>query len=362
MNQALFRVIALLDMDCFFAAVEQRDNPALRGKPVIVGSPPTQRGVVCAASYESRKFGVRSAMPSVTAGRLCPSGIFIRPRMDCYREESRLIMNLIAETGAAIEQVSVDEAYLDISAFCQGETADASLRLALPLAHSIKARIRSERQLTASIGIASNKLLAKLASDHQKPDGLTLIPEADKIEFLRPLPVRVLHGVGQVTAEQLGRAGIKTVGELQDYPGDLRVLVGSFGQTLKRFAFGEDHRPLDLSSDVKSISSENTFLRDTDDRQLLRKTLRQQAGEIAADLQKKRLAAKTVEVRVRYGDFTTLSRQLTFEDPVSDTEAIYKLGCHLLARHQLVRRPLRLLGLGVSHLVPPGRQLSLPLG
>jgi len=357
----VFRVIGLIDMDAFYASVEQRDNPELRGKPVIVGSPPTQRGVVCAASYEARSFDVRSAMPSVTAGRLCPTGIFIRPIMERYREESRVIMQIVARSGAAIEQMSVDEAYLDLSPFCQGNCADDSLRLALPIAGQIKQSIRAERQLTASIGIASNKLLAKLAADHHKPDGLTVIEEANKIQFLRALPVRVLHGVGRVTAEQLTQARILTVGDLQDHAGDLRSLVGSFGPTLKRFALGEDDRPLDLSGEVKSISSENTFLRDTDDRRILRTTLRQQAEDIAEELQKKRLAAKSVQVRVRYSDFTTLTRQLTFEDSTTDAAAIYNFGCHLLARHRLVNRPLRLLGLGVSNLVPPGQQMLLPL-
>jgi len=348
-------------MDAFYASIEQRDHPELRGKPVIVGSPPTQRGVVCAASYEARKFGVRSAMPSVTAGRLCPSGIFVRPNMERYREESRLIMQIVAQSGAAIEQMSVDEAYLDFSPFCQGITADESLQLALPVAREIKQKIRDQRGLTASIGIASNKLLAKLAADQQKPNGLTLIEETRRIEFLRPLPVRALHGVGKVTAEQLNQAGIFTIGDLQRHPGDLRALIGSFGPTLKRFAFGEDDRPLDLSSEVKSISSENTFLQDTENRAVLRQTLRGQANEIASELQKKRLAAKSIQVRVRYGDFTTLTRQLTFEDSTDEAGAIYKIGCHLLAQHKLVNRPLRLLGLGVSNLVPPAKQLQLEL-
>ena len=185
----MFRVILHLDMDAFFASVEQRDNPKLRGQPVIVGAPPTQRGVVCAASYEARKFGVRSALPSATAGRLCPKGIFVRPRMDHYREESRHIMEIVAQTGAVIEPMSIDEAYLDASAICQAEDADGSLVMALPLARQLKQRILSERRLTATIGIASNKLLAKIASDHKKPDGLTVITDKDKVTFLRPLPV-----------------------------------------------------------------------------------------------------------------------------------------------------------------------------
>src|SRR6266436_232355 len=181
------RIIFHLDMDAFYASVEQRDDLKLRGQPVIVGAPPTQRGVVCAASYEARKFGVRSAMPSATAGRLCPAGVFVRPNMERDREESRLVMQIVGQSGGAVEQVSVDEAYLDLSVLCQGNTADESLQLGLPMARKIKESIQAERRLTASIGIASNKLLAKLASDQQKPDGLTLIRESEKVQFLRPL-------------------------------------------------------------------------------------------------------------------------------------------------------------------------------
>ena len=359
----MFRVIFHLDMDAFYASVEQRDQPELRGKAVIVGAPPDQRGVVCAASYEARKFGVRSAMPSSTARRLCPNGVFVRPRMDHYRDESREIMRIVGQTGAVIEQVSIDEAYLDLSASCQAEDADASLYRAVPLARELKQTIRCQRRLTTSIGIATNKLLAKLASDFNKPDGLTLIPERDKVLFLRPMSVGVIHGVGKVTQQILNQAGIETVGDLQDYPGDLRALMGSFGPTLKRFAFGEDDRTLEIGDEVKSISSENTFLRDTDDRKILRACLREQAAEIAGKLARRRLAAHTVQVKLRYGDFTTLTRQLSMEEPVTETGEIYRLGCHLLARERLVSRPLRLIGLGVSGLTESvQRQLQLQLG
>jgi DNA polymerase-4 len=344
------RVIFHLDMDAFYASIEQRDNPALRGKPVIVGSPPTQRGVVCAASYEARKFGVRSAMPSMTAGRLCPKGVFIRPRMDYYREESREIMKIVARSGAAIEQVSIDEAYLDLSARCPEDDADESLYRAVPLAKELKKQIVAERGLTASIGIAGNKLLAKLASDFNKPDGLTLVPERDKVLFLRPMPVRVIHGVGKVTEQVLHQAGIHSVGDLQDYRSDLRALVGSFGPKLKQFALGEDDRPLELGDEIKSISNEETFLKDTDDRAVLRKCLREQAADISARLKRRRLAAKTVQVKIRYGDFTTLTRQISVEEPVTEAAEVYRLGCFLLAREKLVSRPLRLIGLGVSGL------------
>ena len=343
-------------MDAFFASVEQRDNPALRGKPVIVGAPPTQRGVVCAASYEARKFGVRSALPSATAGRLCPTGIFVRPRMERYKEESREIMKIVAETGAIVEQMSIDEAYLDLSAVSQAEDADASLLKALPIARRVKQRILAERQLTATVGIAANKLLAKIASDHQKPDGLTLIPEHEKVHFLRPLPVRALYGVGKVTEQVLNKAGLITVGDLQDYRGDVRALVGSFGPKLKQFAVGEDDRPLELGDEIKSISGEETFLKDTDDRKVLRACLREQAADISAKLKRRHLGAHTIQVKVRYGDFTTLSRQISFEEPITEAGDIYRLGCFLLGREKLVSRPLRLLGLGVSGLREPGGQ------
>lgn len=343
-------------MDAFYASVEQRDNPALRGKPVILGAPPIQRGVVCASSYEARKFGVRSAMPSVTAGRLCPSGIFVRPRMEHYRQESRHIMNLLIEMGANIEQMSIDEAYLDVSAMCQAEDQDGSLLKSVPFAQKLKERIRSERQLTATIGIASNKLLAKIASDHKKPDGLTLIPEKQKLEFLRPLPVRALYGVGKVTQGILNRVGIETVGDLQDYPGDLRALVGSFGPKLKEFAFGQDDRALDSGDEIKSISGEETFLKDTQDRRVLRGCLLAQAEDIAARLKRRRLGAHTVQVKIRYGDFTTLTRQITVESPLTEAREIYRLGCFLLGREKLVSRPLRLLGLGVAGLREPSAE------
>ena len=359
------RVIFHLDMDAFYASIEQRDNPALRGKPVIVGSPPTQRGVVCAASYEARKFGVRSAMPSVTAGRLCPKGIFVRPRMNIYRDESHEIMRIVSRSGAETEQMSIDEAYLDLTGVIRkwispNANADEWLEASLSIGRELKRKIRVERGLTASIGIAANKLLAKIASDYQKPDGLTLLRERDKVQFLRPLPIGAIHGVGKVTEQELNRVGIQTIGDVQDYPGDLRALVGSFALRLKQFAFGEDDRPLELGDDVKSISSEETFLRDTEDRKVLRKCLQEQASEISAKLKRKQLGAHTVQVKVRYSDFTTLTRQISTEEPLVETADLYRMGCFLLGREKLVCRPLRLLGLGVSGLrEPTWRQLPL---
>lgn len=212
------RTILHVDMDAFFASIEQRDSPEYRGKPVIVGSPPNQRGVVCAASYEARKFKVRSAMPSRTAAKLCPQGIFVRPRMEVYRPESALIMDILRSFTPLVERMSVDEAYLDVS-----EMEDAVL-----VAKEIKRRIKEERGLTSSIGVSCNKFLAKLGSGFQKPDGLTVICEEEKVEFLKPLPVGSIHGVGPVTAQALQAKGIQTIGDLQNTTLDLAPIVGSF--------------------------------------------------------------------------------------------------------------------------------------
>lgn len=357
------RVILHLDMDAFFASVEQRDHPEYRGKPVIVGSPPDRRGVVCAASYEARQFKVRSAMPSRTAGRLCPQGIFVRPRMEVYRAESEAIMAILAEFTPRIERLSVDEAYLDVSdRFSPDEAGDAALAAARPLALEMKRRIREERGLTASVGISSNKFLAKLASDFQKPDGLTVIKESECVAFLRPLPVGAIHGVGPVTAQGLQAMGILTIGDLQDSTQSLEGVAGSWAVKLRERAFGRDDRELDLSEERKSISAENTFPQDTEDRPELRAALKEMAREVAESLGKHGLGALTVQVKVRYADFTTLTRQVRVEEPVTSERDLYRLACFLLARHRLVTGPLRLLGLGVSTLVAPEqRQLRLPL-
>jgi DNA polymerase-4 len=283
--------------------------------------------------------------------------------MDVYRTESREIMQIVTRFGGdLVQQVSVDEAYLEVTPqLTPTETHDALLESALPLARQIKAAILTERQLTATIGVAPNKLLAKIASSQFKPDGLTLVPDSTKAAFLRPMPVGVIHGVGRVTEEALGKMGIKTIADLQDTDRILRPAVGSWAGELHRMAFGEDERPLDLTDEIKSISSENTFQRDTEDRAVLRRCLREQAEELAERLHKHRIAADTVQVKVRYSDFSTLTRQLSVEEPMEDATAIYRTACWLLARHALVRRPLRLLGLGVSNFRElTVRQLQLP--
>lgn len=357
------RVIMHMDMDAFFASVEQRDNPAYRGRPLIVGSPPDQRGVVCAASYEARKFKVRSAMPSRTAGRLCPDGIFVRPRMEVYRAESARIMAILQDFTPLIERVSVDEAYLDMSAhFDASLDGDTAIAAARPLAAEIKQRIRHQCQLTASVGVSSNKFLAKLASDFEKPDGLTLIKDSDKIAFLRPLPVGAIHGVGPVTAQSLQALGLMTIADLQDSSQPLEHVAGSFAARLRERAFGNDDRPIDTSDERKSISAENTFLNDTDSRPILRAALKEMALDVSQTLAKHGLGALTIQVKVRYSDFTTLTRQLRVEEPVTSEQDLYRLACFLLARHRLVSSPLRLIGIAVSTLMDPSQnQLKLPI-
>lgn len=356
------RVILHVDMDAFFASVEQRDHPELKGKPVIVGSPPDRRGVVCAASYEARQFGVRSAMPSRTAKAQCPKGIFLPPNITKYREESRKIMELIRSFCETIEQMSVDEAYLDLTRQCEGENIESCLIAALPIARKIKQVIRTERQLTISIGIASNKMLAKIASDYDKPNGLTLIPERDKRPFLSSLPVRTIHGVGKASEEILKKSGLHTIKDIQEYPGNLESLMGNFGPALKRYSLGEDDRSVEAADSVKSISSETTFMKDTEDRNTLKSALKEQADEIAEKLARHGLFAHTVQVKVRYGDFTTLSRQTTLADGTRQSSDIYRSVCQILAKEQLVNQPLRLIGISVSKLWEVElSQLKLPL-
>jgi DNA polymerase IV len=364
------RAIVHLDMDAFYASVEQRDDPRLRGRPVIVGGPAADRGVVCAASYEARRFGVRSAMPSRTAARLCPQAVFLPVRMERYREESRAIFDVVRSTAgsAPVEQVSVDEAYLDVSAVvgldgAHGAGFDDRSADAATLAGRLKAEIRGARALTATVGVASNKLLAKIASDHRKPDGLTVVLDRDRREFLRPLPCRTLFGVGAVTEEVLAKAGFRTIGDIQDHSGDLRPLLGSYGPILRRFAEGDDDRSLDLDTNAKSLGSETTFSRDTANRPELRACLRSQAEELAERLKRRALAARTVQVKVRYSDFRTLTRQISVETSVSESGDIYRLAAWLMARHRLAEQPLRLLGVSVSGLAEAADavQLLLPL-
>jgi len=341
-------------MDAFFASVEQRDNPDLRGKPVIVGAGPNERGVVSAASYEARKFGVHSAMPSRTAYKHCPQGIFVRPDMKKYSAASRQIMAILESFTPLVEPVSVDEAFLDVSGAVK-EFGDA-----VAIAQRIKDRIRAETGLTASVGVAPNKFLAKLASDLKKPDGLAVITEADKVQMLTPLPVSKMWGVGKVTEKRLHELGLRTIGDIQRIPVDeLRELIGNSAEHLHALAFGEDDRDVETESETKSISSEHTFDDDTADLGQIRKCLLEQCEEVGVRLRRKQLAARTVQLKLRYADFTTLTRRKTLTTPTQDEMTLYEVAMRLLSAERIQNKRIRLIGVGGSNLVPPEAQTDL---
>lgn len=348
-----FRAILHVDMDAFFASVEQRDHPEWRGKPVIVGAAPDRRGVVCAASYEARKFGVHSAMPSRTAGKLCPTGIFVRPDFTRYSAASEQIMALLHDVSPLVEPLSIDEAFVDVTAAVRNFDA------AISLARELKGRIFDRVHLTASIGVAPNKFLAKLASDFKKPDGLTPIREEDKVAFLRPLAVDRIWGVGPKTGAVLREAGIQTIAQLQDFDGDLRRLMGSYAEDLRALAFGEDDRPVEVDYERKSISSEETFDRDTRSLQLIRRTMLDQAAEVAAELRERHVAGRTVHIKLRFADFTTLTRQKTLGHATQDETEIFRVAWALAERERGTGKAVRLVGTGVASLEPEGLQPDL---
>ncbi len=345
------RVLLHLDMDAFFASIEQHDRPELRGKPVIVGSPPDKRGVVATASYEARTFGIHSAMPSRTAYRLCPDAVFVTPRMARYAEVSDRVMAILNAFSPDLEPVSVDEAFLDLGGVLHFWPSPEAL------ARALKQRIRDELGLSASVGIASNKFLAKIGSDLNKPDGLTLMPVDPEavVAFLAPFPVSRIFGVGEATARILTQHGIRTIGQLQAVP---RVqLVPLFGDLFARhlhdLARGLDDRPLVMDWEEKSISNETTFEEDCASPDILRQTLIELAEHVGRRLRRNGKRAKTVQIKVRFPDFKTLTRQVSLPEPINTDHELLRAGFTLYEK-LAVRGPLRLLGFGVSALVLPG--------
>jgi DNA polymerase-4 len=350
------RAILHIDMDAFFAAVEVLDNPALRGKPVIVGGTPEGRGVVAAASYEARRYGIRSAMSAWQARRRCPHAVFIRPRGRRYREVSERIFKIFRCYTPLVEPLSLDEAFLDVT---------GSLRLfgsAESIGCEIKRRIREEIGLTASVGVAPNKFLAKLASELEKPDGFVVITAQDAPRVLGDLPVGRLWGVGPKTQQELARLGIHKIRDLWACPLDLlENRFGPHAHDLLRFARGEDDSPVHTDGESKSISAETTFARDIADAAELRRQLDGLADEVAQRLRREGLRAHTVTLKARYPDFTTVTRSLTLRSPTSLTVAIRDAARELLER-RLGRagRALRLVGVAAHNLTPAGEgQLEL---
>jgi DNA polymerase IV len=352
-----------MDMDAFFASVEQRDNPRLRGKPVIVGGSPNSRGVVSTCSYEARKFGVRSAMPSREALRLCPQAIFIRPNFEKYSAASRHIRDIMLRYTDTIEPLSLDEAFMDVSG-----------KDALAVGRELKAAVQRELRLTASVGISYCKFLAKMASDMDKPDGYTVLTWERAQEILPTLPVRKLWGVGPASEQALKTLGIYTCGDILRHDPDLlRKHYGRRADELIMLASGIDPRPVESSQEMKSTGEETTFPHDQTDRAYLAGLLDQVAGRLAADLQRHGLACRTVTVKVKWnvflentargGDFLTNTRSHTVPFPISDAADIARTAREIFARVEWEGRKVRLLGLSLHNFVKKGEiiQSRLPL-
>ncbi|MEW6225835.1 MAG: DNA polymerase IV [Chloroflexota bacterium] len=338
------RVILHMDLDAFFAAVEQRDRPELRGKPVIVGGGgPNQRGVVSTASYEARRFGVHSAMPLRTAGRLCPHGVFLPVDGRKYQAVSREVMAILRRFTPQVQPVSIDEAFLDVTGsralFGDGET----------IARRIKATIHDEVGLTASVGVATTKLVAKIASDLRKPDGLVVVPPGDEAAFLAPLPISRLWGVGEKTAAALRDFGVRTIGDLAALPPDALVRrFGKHGASLVERAVGIDPDPVAGGEAAKTIGHEHTFDVDTADREVIERTLLGMADGVAGRLRASGLRAATVHLKLRDSSFATITRQVGLEVPSDLTEPIYDAALMLL-RRELHGQRIRLVGVTASN-------------
>jgi DNA polymerase IV len=352
------RRIIHVDMDAFYASVEQRDDPDLKGRPLAVGGS-RERGVVAAASYEARVFGVRSAMPSSRARRLCPDLIFVKPRFEVYREVSRQIRAIFARYTALIEPLSLDEAYLDV-------TADlAGLGSATATAERIRAEIRAETGLTASAGVSYNKFIAKIASDQNKPDGLCVIPPAKGPEFVASLPVKRFYGVGPKTAEKMARLGIETGADLRAQSLDwLTRHFGSWGEYLHGAARGIDHRAVRNDRPRKSVGAENTFFRDLVSPTELTEALDGIIDTVWPRIENSESRGRTVTLKLRYNDFHTITRAKSFLEPVLDRAQFTQAAHDLLLALCPVEKPIRLLGLTLSGLEQPGdlRVEQLDLG
>ena len=340
------RRIVHLDMDAFYASVEQRDAPALRGRPVAVGGRPETRGVVAAASYEARAFGVRSAMPMARALRLCPQLVVVPPDFAKYKHVSQQVMALLRACTELVEPLSLDEAYLDVTENAWGES------YASRVARRLKDEIHNETGLTASAGVAPNKFLAKIASGWRKPDGLTVIAPARVEQFLQQLPVEALWGVGPVTAAKLRALGITRLVQVRTAdPQLLRGAVGSMAEELRELASGRDERPVRAHRERKSVSSESTYPKDLTDPDEIRAEVARMGAEVAETLAQKGLAARTVTLKVRYAGFVTVTRSHTLSVPTREAERISAWALQLIARTQAGPRPVRLLGVGVHGLV-----------
>jgi len=353
------RTILHLDLDAFFCAVEENRNPELRGKAFAVGGKPSERGVVASCSYAARVFGVRSAMPMSRALRLCPGLIIVSSRHGMYSDVSKQVMNRLRSLTALVEQISIDEAFLDISDL--GEPPQR-------IARGLQAGIRDELHLPSSIGIAPNKLVAKIATEVGKkaakggspPFALTVVPPGKEAEFLSPLPADMLWGVGPKTYARLSELGIHTIGDIARWPEEQLVrLFGENGREMAKHARGQDERPVVTEREVKSISQEVTFSRDVRDDEALEKTLTKLSAQVGRRLRKNELAGTTIKLKIRWPDFTTLTRQVTLPSTTDNDTEIAETVLGLLRKIRKPGQAVRLIGVGVSGLGEPMRQLEL---
>ncbi|RME83550.1 MAG: DNA polymerase IV [Caldilineae bacterium] len=352
------RKILHLDLDAFFCAVEELRNPDLRGKPFAVGGSPQGRGVVASCSYAARQYGIHSAMPMAQAIRLCPDLIVVSNRHGLYDDVSRRVMARLRQFTPLLEQLSIDEAFLDLSDLPEPPAE---------LARRIQAAIRNEFSLPCSLGVATNKLVAKIANDVGKsrargaepPNAITVVPPGQEAAFLAPLPTRALWGVGPKTADRLAALGIHTIGDIAAYPeAELVRLFGKHGHDLARRARGIDDRPVVTEHETKSVSKEVTFPRDVADRRTLQRTLRRLSEGVGRNLRRKGLQGSTVKIKLRWPDFTTITRQTTLSSPTDQDNEIYEAANRLFSAAWKPGRPVRLLGVGVSGFGRGYRQLS----
>jgi len=344
-----------IDLDAFFVSVEQVLNPELKGKPVVVGGRPDRRGVVASASYEARAFGLHAGMPLTTACRLCPHATFIEGSFPKYRHASQKFMAILADFSPYLEPVSLDEAYMDATGF---ESIHGSIH---QMAIAIKQHITYKLSLYASIGIAGSKVVAKVASELSKPDGLLEVADGEERPFLAPLPIAKLPGIGKKTERILNGLGINTIGELSSMPlHALRSHFGAAGELLHRYANGIDDRQVKLPGATKSISRETTFSKDTKDRSLLKATIRYLSERIGSELRHRDKQAKRITLKLRYADFTTITRHYTLGQGSNTDQTIFDTGLQLLRKAlSAKKKPIRLIGIGVSNLIEPGRQLDM---
>lgn len=355
----MMRTILHLDLDAFFCAVEELDQPTLRGRPFAVGGRPEERGVVASCSYAARALGIHSAMPMSRALRLCPSLIIIGSHREKYVEKSHQVMERLHNLSPLVEQISIDEAFVDISGMPEHPRVTAE---------RLQNQIRDELRLPCSIGVAANKLVAKIANETGKkaargpnyPQALTVVEAGHEAEFLAPLPASMLWGVGPKTEARLAELSLHTIGEIAHYPeNELASYFGQPGRDLARHARGLDDRPVTPERETKSISQETTFARDTRDDQVIESTLKTLSDEVARNLRKEQLAGKTVKLKLRWPDFTTLTRQTTLPTPTDQPGEIYTAALALLRQVRPANQPVRLIGVGVSNLGAPVHQMGL---